>query len=457
MTSERPLSASFRDPSGFLFRRGNVLYRQVGRRFQPSYDHLMGSGLHRRLVDQKILVPHEETADQPAEPQSAYKVLRPEPVPFISYPYEWCFSQLKDAALLTLQAQRTALEHGMELKDASAYNAQFLDGKLILIDTLSFQLHAEGAPWVAYRQFCQHFLSPLALMSRRDERLGRLSQLHLDGIPLDLACALIPRTAWLSPGLFLHLRLHAAAQQRLANRTPSKARGMSRQALLGLADSLERTVRALRPRSAAGEWADYYAKNSPESTEQKKRAVARFLDEVSPTPRTVWDLGANTGLFSRLASGRGIFTLAWDADAGCVEKNYRESVSAGERNLLPLILDLTNPSPAAGWANQERDSWLERAPADAVLALAIVHHLAIGNQTPLRRVAELMARLGRWLIIEFVPKEDPQARALLVRREDVFPDYTRPVFEKVFGELFRLRGRQEIPGTQRTLYLMEKF
>src|SRR5687768_15426546 len=178
--SSGQLSASFRDPSGFLFSRDGVLYRQVNRRYEQGYARLMESGLYDRLVKAGLLIPHVEVDQAPAESDLSHKVIQPEHVPFISYPYEWSFSQLKDAALATLSIQRRSLKVGMSLKDASAYNIQFVRGKATLIDTLSFETYKEGQPWVAYRQFCQHFLAPLALMALKDVRLNQLLRVYIE-------------------------------------------------------------------------------------------------------------------------------------------------------------------------------------------------------------------------------------------------------------------------------------
>src|SRR6185503_16964008 len=199
------LSASFRDPSGFLFSRGGVLYRQVNRKYEQEYARLMESGLYEKLVKAGLLIPHLEVDEAPAESEVtrafAYKIIQPERAPFISYPYEWSFGQLKDAALATLSIQRRALKVGMSLKDASAYNIQFVRGKPTLIDTLSFEIYKEGQPWVAYRQSCQHFLAPLALMALKDVRLNQLLRVYIDGVPLDLASGLLPAKTRLNFGL----------------------------------------------------------------------------------------------------------------------------------------------------------------------------------------------------------------------------------------------------------------
>ncbi len=457
--SDQKLGASFRDPSGFLFTRDGVLYRQVNREYANEYDRLMHSGLYQKLVRAGLLVPHQEVDIPPAEAGKAFKVLQPERLPFIAYPYEWSFGQWKEAALTTLAIQKRALRYGLALKDASAYNIQFYQGKAALIDTLSFETYQEGEPWVAYRQFCQHFLAPLALMAYRDIRLGQLSRVYIDGVPLDLASTLLPgRTRW-NLGLYTHIHLHARAQKRYADVAVAEARGrrrMSKQALLGLIVSLENTVRRLTWKAAGTEWAEYYdiTNYTAEAFEHKRQLLMAWLEQIAP--RTVWDLGANTGLFSRLAAERGAYTVSFDVDPAAVERNYYQVKANRETNLLPLVLDLTNPSPAIGWGNRERDSLLQRGPADLVMALALVHHLAISNNVPLDALAAFFAEAGRWLIIEFVPKSDSQVQKLLRSRVDIFSDYTREGFEGAFERCFIVRQAVPLRESERWLYLMER-
>jgi len=320
------VSGSFRDTSGFIFTRDGVIYRQVNQVYRGHYDLLMTSGLYAELTNAGLLVPHEEGDVSLGKSAEAYKVLRPEPVKFTSYPYEWCFSQLKDAALTTLEIQKRALKSGMTLKDASAYNIQFVKGKPVLIDTLSFEKYVEGKPWVAYRQFCQHFLAPLALMSYKDVRLNQLFRVYIDGVPLDMASSLLPMRSRLNLPVLLNIHMHAASQKRYADKPVSKGtlgKRMSRTSFLGLVDSLESCIRGLVWRPRGTEWAEYYQDDSytPEALEHKKRIVGDFLDKAKPN--AVWDLGGNIGVFSRLASGRGIDTVSFDIDPACVEINYR--------------------------------------------------------------------------------------------------------------------------------------
>jgi len=450
--------ASFRDPSGFVFTHEGALYRQVQKSYAEHYDYLIQSGLYENLEKSGLLLSHEEADLTLSIDDSAYRLLKPEVIPFLSYPYEWSFSQLKDAALLTLRIQKKALEKGMVLKDASVFNIQFLRGKPVLMDTLSFERYREGAPWIAYRQYCQHFLAPLALMAKKDIRLNQLFKTHIDGVPLDLASQLLPFRTRLLPSLMTHIHFHAKSQKRYADKIIVKRNyRISLFQLRALIDSLESATRALEWKPEGTEWGSYYGNTNytETATVQKKNVVETFLKTTGA--RTLWDLGANTGMFSRVGPEMGIHTVAFDVDPAAVEKNYREMKNRKEINLLPLLNDLTNPSPAIGFENKERMSLEERGPVDAIFALALIHHLAISNNLPLRRVAEYFSRLCSWLIIEFVPKSDSQVQRLLSTREDIFPDYTQPAFEREFSRYFEVRESIRINDSERTLYLMRNL
>ncbi len=447
---------SFRDPAGFIFLQDGFFYRQINQSGAADYELLMNSGLASALTREGLLVAHQDSDAESPRPEIAYKIIKPEKLPFISYPYEWSFSQLKDAALTTLAIQKRALSFGLSLKDSSAYNIQFNNGEPLLIDTLSFEKYQEGMPWVAYRQFCQHFLAPLALIAYTDSRLSLLLRIYLEGIPLDLAVSLLPWRTRFTP-LFLHLHLHARCQKQFSQRPFVLPTGkITRFSLQGILDSLESCIRGLVWKARHSEWVDYYQESnySPVSLEDKKRIVSEFLKRIKPS--TLWDLGANTGLFSRIASAQGIRTVSFDSDPLVVEKNYLAAKAGKEKGVLHLVSDLTNPSPGIGWENKERLSLIERGPTDAVLALALIHHLAISHNLPFEKIAIFFNRICRFLIIEFVPKEDSQVQRLLAARKDIFPDYTQPVFEREFGKLFRIEGCVQIQGSERKLYLLTK-
>jgi len=452
---------SFRDPSGFLYYRDNQLYRQINHAYSRQYEHLIQSGLYDELCDNGMIVPHHEVNLDLAYDDQAYKIIQPQKLPTISYPYEWAFSQLKDAALLTLSIQQAALKKDIVLKDASAYNVQFHHGRPVFIDTLSFDFYEEGRPWAAYRQFCQHFLAPLALMCRTDIRLNQLLRVYIDGIPMDLASALLPTTSKLNFSLGMHIHLHARTQKKFAAQTHSseKVKGsLSKKSFLALLDNLTSCIQKLVWKPGGTEWYDYYESNNnygEEGLKEKEILLEKVLRRIAP--KTVWDLGSNTGYFSRIAVKAGAENVvSWDIDPGCVESNYRMMVRQKETCLLPLLLDLTNPSPGIGWDNDERLPMQMRAPADAVLALGLIHHLAISNNVPLSRIADFFCKLAPWLILEFVPKEDSQVQKLLATRDDIFTTYNQDCFEEQFKELYTIEESVKVQKTKRTLYCLKR-
>ena len=454
--NDETVAGSFRDPAGFVFRRDGAILRHVAKSYGPVYDCLVASGLYQSLVRDGLLLPHDEVPAGPRD-KNAHRILAPVEVPFISYPYEWCFSQLRDSALVTLDIQIRAIGFQMSLKDASAYNIQLSGGRPVLVDTLSFEEYEEGYPWVAYKQFCQHFLAPLALMALRDVSLGRLLEIHLDGIPLELAARLLPLRSRLRPGLAMHLFSHARLQSRHAGAemTREDFRGrMSRKGLLTILNSLRSTVRGLSWDPQVSAWSDYYQGESYDEVgfASKKILVADYLRSAGP--EEAWDLGANTGEFTRIAAGQGVRVVSIDSDPGAIEISYREVARSRGATVYPIVADVSNPSPAGGWANTERMSLLDRGPTDAVIALALVHHLAITNNVPLEKVAEFFASLGRSLIIEYIPRGDPKVQRLLALRNHSFPGYCRQGFEEAFAKYFSIDRADPIANSGRRLYLM---
>ena len=449
---------SFRDPSGFVFERDGQIYRQINEGFEADIRLLIDSGLHDELIGAGLVVGFAEVRLDTAFSEKASMVIRPERIDVISYPFEWCFSQLKDAALLTLEIMKRVLAKDMILKDASAYNVQFQQGSPIFIDTLSFEKYEEGEPWIAYKQFCQHFLAPLALMAYVDIRLSSLFQTNLDGIPLDLAAKLLPTKTKFSPGLMGHVHLHSKAQ---AQKSPQSGRDakVSKTGLLALIDSLRGTILNLHWKPIGTEWGEYYSETnySPESFSNKGQVVQGFLALLPTTIKTCCDLGANNGEFSRLAIERGLNTIALDVDPAAVEKCYLSAKREGYKLLMPLMQDLRNPTPDYGWGGRERDGVGRRVKADVVLALALIHHLAIGNNVPLGMIAEYFATFGEYLIVEFVPKEDSQIQRMLVARKDIFTDYNQDGFESAFSAYFDVLAKEPVSGTARIIYFMKRI
>ena len=451
--------ASFRDPSGFVFRRDGILYRQIRPAAAADWKAFLSSGLYERLVADGLIVEHDEATLELAALPDAAAVIRPRALDFISYPYEWCFTQLQDAALLTLELQSRAVEAGLRLKDASAYNVQFDAGRPVLIDSLSFEVAPRTDPWPAYRQFCEHFLAPLALIAHRDARCGLMLRDFIDGIPVDLASGLLPARTRLNLGLSAHLHLHAGAQRRAAREAPAarpaRERRISETGQLALIDSLRRTVQGLRYRPA-GQWTGYSTSTSYSegATASKGEIVRAMLAAVGG--RMAWDLGANVGVYSAIAAESGYRVMAFDQDAASVETHWRRVRDQTDLAVLPLVMDLSNPSPSLGWALEERASFLERGEPDVIMALALIHHLAIGNNVPLPGVARLFARMSPRAIVEFVPKEDPMTQRLLADRRDVFDQYSIDGFRNAFDGPFQIVREAPIDDSPRTIFLLER-
>ncbi len=452
------IDASFRDPSGYIFKSDDKYFRVVNNNYKENLDHLESSGLYENLLEKGQVLPYRQVSDIKVDlTEDVYKIILPEQLGHISYPYEWCFSQLKDAALLTLDIQETSLQYGMSLKDSSAYNIQFHHGHAVMIDTLSFEKYEQGLPWVAYRQFCQHFLAPLLLTSYVDIQSLKLSRLFIDGIPLDYTVNQLPISAIIRPSIFMHIYLHAKAQNKNADNIKLTKRNISKTSLLGLIYSLRSLVSSLKWSPDGTEWGDYYSDTnySDSSMGKKYNIISELIDEIQP--KFLWDIGGNTGEFSRIASDKGVQTILFDIDYAAIEKSYRKSILDKEKYLTSFVMDFTNPSSGIGWSNKERLSIIDRGPADTVLALALIHHLCISNNLPFSHIARFFGEItSKCLVIEFVPKVDSQVQRLLKTRKDIFSDYTQDIFELEFSQVFSIVKSIKVDGTERTVYLMQK-
>jgi hypothetical protein len=445
--------SSFRDPSGIVFEEDGLIYRQINTVYKAHYDCLMNSGLYESLVKSNLLIRHTQL-DRDGIGGDKYLVIRPEKIPFISYPYEWPFDAYKDAALVVLRIQETALKYGMTLKDASAYNMQFYNGRFVLIDTLSFEIYQEGRPWEAYGQFCRHFLAPLLLMAHVDVRLGRLMQNYIDGIPLDMADIILQHRGGFAA--WQHIRLHSRSIARYEQADSEKKNEIrlkiKKSIQAAMIQSLSQTVKKLKLKNTRSEWGDYYNCNNynESSFGNKENLVKQYLDRIGPVSMT-WDFGANDGRFSRIALQNSGYVVAFDIDPAALNNNYA-NVKKSKEKMLPLFLDITNPSPSIGFANRERKSIEQRQKPDVIIMLAVIHHLTISNNVPFEMTAQWLASLCKYLIIEFVPKEDSQVRRMLAAREDIFYDYTIGEFETVFSRYFTICDKQKIEGSDRVLY-----
>lgn len=453
MSSTIKHPSSYRDPSGFLFYHNGVLYRQINQFFKNDFDQFISSGLYQHLVDADLLIPHKAIKQNLTGWDEWYQTLEPEVVPFISYPYEWCFDMLKDAALVTLQAAQEAMKYNMMLKDASAYNVQWHKGSMKFIDTLSFERYDAAKPWIAYRQFCEQFLAPLALMHYLKLPLQNLSLAYSDGIPLTVAKKLLPAKSKFNLNTFLHLHLHANISGRAKGSTGTSG-AFSSAKLKNLLRSLEEAVKSFSLNTASGVWSGYYneALQREDYVPHKKQIIENWISQM-PIQSAV-DVGANEGEFSELLAQKKIAVISADFDHYSINRLYNKVRQNTIDNLLPLIIDFANPSPAIGVNNEERSSFLDRTKTDLVLALAVIHHLCIGKNIPFESVVKLFKSLGKNLIIEFVPKEDEKVQLMLQQKKDVYGWYTEENFLKAFSNHYKIAGKQQIGTSGRNLFLM---
>ena len=448
-----------------MFELDGAVLRGLTAEGLADWEAFVESGLLARLTEDRDVVattpaaPAALGALRSRDPDGAWvAVLRHERLPFVSYPYEWTFSMLKDAALLQLRVTREALAAGLALKDATPYNVQWRGARPTFIDVGSFERARPGEPWLGYRQFCMLFLYPLLLEAYRGIPFQPWLRGSLEGIHPSEARALLRGRDTLRGGVLKHVALHAKLERSHADgekdvRRELKDAGFDRQLIEANLKGLEKLVAGLEPPGGPTEWSDYGATctYSDEDTRAKEEFVRAA---VLRRPRAlVWDLGANDGRYSRIAAEGSAYTIALDADHGVVEKLYRALRREGSETILPLIGDVADPSPGLGWRGRERLTLPERGRPDLILALALVHHLVIGRTIPQRELIGWLADLGSELVIEFPDREDVMVRRLLARKRDgSHPDYTRSAFESVLRSRFAIESSLELPSGTRMLY-----
>lgn len=444
--------ASVRDPRGKVYALPDRVLRSLSQRAYQDY-------LTARPILTSLEAAGRIMSSQIAEaPQYGSHVIEHPLLSFVSYPYEWCFSALRKAALAHLDLQLTLLGHGFVLDDASAFNMQFRGAQPVFIDIASIRPYVPGEYWGGYRQFCEQFLYPLLLSSYcgvpyQPWFRGRLS--GVDGRDLR---RLLPMRSLLSLRALIHVHLHAGLEARMAS-DPAKAasqarrRPLARAAYEGMLRSLHRWITRLAPpRERKTVWTEYEHDNSYESEEAegKRRFVTQFVSDRRPG--LVVDLGCNTGHYSEVALRAGAGSVVgMDGDAGAIERAFARSASKSLA-FLPLVGDLANPSPDQGWAGRERGSLARRLRADAAIALAVVHHLTFGASIPLPTVIAWITSLAREGIIEFVPPDDPMVKALTAHRETEHLDYRRETFLAALIASAEITGSERISATGRELF-----
>lgn len=464
MSGDLTIKGSFRDPSGRVHAHGARILRTVTPAGAPDFEAVLATGFLERLVDEGRLVPFERVTD----PQTlalfddAALVLEHPLLDYVSHPYEWSFPLLKAAALHHLDIALDALEAGIVLSDATAYNIQFDGPRPIFIDHLSFQPYTEGDYWLAHRQFCEQFLNPLLMRAHLGLSHNAWFRGTLEGIPSDHLSAILPARAKLSARMLAHVVLPARMQRKATGQSIARTaelsarRPLPRRAYAGMLGQLRGWIAGLVPKGARTVWGDYAADNTYAATEDRAKAefIGKFITDTRA--ETVFDLGCNSGAFSQVALDAGADrVIGFDFDQAALDKAYVRATECG-LDYLPLFLDAANPSPSQGWGEAERAGFTTRARADAVLALAFEHHLAIGKNIPLDQVVGWITSLAPTGIIEFIEKDDPTIRAMLALREDIFADYTKARFEEALSARARIVAQAQVTADGRTLYQYDR-
>ncbi|MGH8719128.1 MAG: class I SAM-dependent methyltransferase [Burkholderiales bacterium] len=455
-------AASFRDPSGHVFHLDNRIYRTVTAQAADDF-HFVRDWL-RELETSGAIVASTEVDPAVLGDAGAgvVHVLEHPKLPFISWPYEWSFPLLKSAALFHLDLQLKSLERGVTLSDASAYNIQFHGVTPIFIDTLSFRRYREGEFWTGHRQFCEQFVNPLLLRAFLGIPHNAWYRGALEGISGHELSRLLPLQRKLSWNVLTHVLLPQKLQARALGDGEVgklKDRKLPKSALVNLLTQLKAWIAKLTPADHDKTlWGDYETESQSTYSDDNHAAKRQFIGEFARRcrPTLAWDLGCNTGDYSEALIEAGAkHVIGFDFDQGALEKAYHRA-AAKKLDFLPLFLDAANPSPSQGWLPGERKGLADRAQADAVVALAFAHHLAIARNVPLEGVIGWLTSLAPSGVIEFVPKSDPTIQRMLALREDIFSEYTEDNFRLALSARARIVGEQVVSASGRRLFCYER-
>lgn len=446
---------SFRDRHGRVFYADDRVLRGLSETAAAHWRSLQEKPFYRRLSEAGRIVDTRESQADAVEGWAC--VLEHERIPFVSYPYEWSFGMLKDAALTTLEILDAALSEGFTLKDASAYNVQFVGARPTFIDIPSLEPLGEGEPWTGYRQFCQLFLFPLLLQVHREIPFQPLLRGALDGIDPQFAASILAGWSKFKRGVFTHVYLQSRLVNRYAGKQQDvrkniKSAGFNKELIKSNVRGLRKLVSGLEWNPKGSEWGDYTAFHnySDEDARGKADFVAAAAAEVKPA--LCWDLGCNTGQFSVLAAEHSDYVVAMDFDHLAIEKLYRSLGQSNITNVLPLVCNLADPAPALGWRNRERKTLTDRQAPDLVLALALIHHVVISANVPLEEFVNWLADLTPNLVIEFVTKDDGMVKRLLQNKDDQYVDYELDNFERCLRARYDVRRREALSSGNRYLY-----
>ena len=452
---------SFRDRTSRVFYQDGAVLRGLNAHAAQEWEALKTKPFFQQFMAEGKIVRTEQvipTDDSPSPRDEHWSViLKHQAIPFISYPYEWPFSMLQAAALLTLELQAAALNVDMTLKDATPFNVQWSGSQPVFIDIPSFERLRPGEPWVGYRQFCQLFLYPLFLQAYKDIPFQPWLRGSLEGIEPAQCARLMSLRDMFRPGVLSHAILQAKAQASYA-RTERNLKKDIRQAgfhktlIQANVSRLRKLVAQLTWKQSQSTWSGYT--EALPYTESEQHQKADFVRRITHSRRwnIVWDLGCNTGTFSRIAAENADYVLAMDIDTLVIERFYRELTRDRSPNILPLIGNVADPAPNLGWRGLERKALVERGRPDLTLCLALLHHVVISAHIPLREFITWLASLGTALVIEFVTRDDPMVRTLLRHKADHYTDYDLEYFERCLAEIFTIDQRETLESGTRILY-----
>lgn len=457
---------SFRDRTSRVLYHDDTIYRVMNDDALNNWKTTEKSNFFKSFTDDSKIVKTELVEDgNPLTPWHGEHhwtgVLKHETIPFISYCYEWTFGMLKDAALLQLDLLLACLDEDMILKDSSSYNFQWLGSCPIFIDIPSFEPYQASEPWVGYRQFCQMFLNPLLLQAYKDFDFHSLMRGNIDGIDINHMSKLISKTDLVKPGVFLHVYMHAKMQNQYGQSKKNVKNGLvsagfGKELIRNNIAKLRKLIQGLNWHPAKSEWSNYDVQNNYDDIDRdiKKSFVQEIIDLRQR--ELVWDIGCNTGLFSTIAAENSNYVVSMDADHLAVEKFYQSLKKEENRTILPLVMNITDPSSGLGWRCRERKALDERGKPDLILCLALIHHIVISSHVPLEEFLEWLANTGNELIIEFITKEDSMVKTLLLNKKDNYADYEQDYFEAALEKYFTVKKKNTLQSGTRTLYYAEK-
>lgn len=460
MTEPQYEPGSFRDRNARVFAHEGKILRGLNPQALAEWEKLSATRFFRRFEREGTLV-HTERVDAaaPLPPGLASwsAILSHQKVPFVSYPYEWCFGMLKDAALLQLELLLAALDEGMILKDSSAFNVQWNGALPVFIDVASFETQRSGEPWVGYRQFCQMFLYPLLVQAYRNVPFQPWLRGSLDGIEPEHCNALMSARDYLRAGVLTHVYLQAKAQSHFGFtkrdiRVDLRNAGFGAELIKANARGLRKIVRGLTWMRDRSTWSEYATENSYGQADAEKKASFVRSVVMSRPLQLVWDLGCNTGRFSRIAAENAQCVVALDGDQLAIERLYQALKLEKNTTVLPLVGNVADPSPNLGWRGTERRSLAERGRPELVLCLALIHHIVIGANIPLGEFVNWLAALGGDVILEFVTKQDPMVQGLLRNKEDNYADYEQGCLERCLSSSFTIVRRETLGSGTRIMY-----